>query len=160
MNAAMQRQRRVIGWYGDDFTGATDTLAAWAERGRRAMLFMGVPGPVQLAAAGPLDAIGIAGATRSMAPEAAAIELDAAGRFFAAQGVRDPSLQMLLDLRQRAACRQYRRRDADAAAAFSESAGADCRRATQSRPLLPVRNVVRRRPAPAARSTASTATRP
>lgn len=75
------------GWYGDDFTGATDTLAAWAERGRRAMLFMGVPGPRQLAAAGPLDAIGIAGATRSMPPEATAVALDAAGRFFAAHGV-------------------------------------------------------------------------
>ena len=76
-----------FGWYGDDFTGATDTLATWAERGRRAMLFMGVPKPEQLAAAGPLDAIGMAGATRSMTPEAAAAELDPAGRFFAAQGV-------------------------------------------------------------------------
>jgi 3-oxoisoapionate kinase len=85
MNATRRQPR--FGWYGDDFTGATDTLATWAERGRRAMLFMGVPEPAQLAAAGPLDAIGIAGATRSMTPEAAATELDAAGRFFAAQGV-------------------------------------------------------------------------
>ena len=85
MNAGQHRPR--FGWYGDDFTGATDTLATWAERGRRAMLFMGVPGPAQLAAAGPLDVIGIAGATRAMAPETAAAELDAAGRFFAAQGV-------------------------------------------------------------------------
>jgi uncharacterized protein YgbK (DUF1537 family) len=83
---SVQRATRY-GWYGDDFTGATDTLATWAERGRRAMLFMGVPGEKQLAAAGLLDAIGIAGATRAMAPEAAAIELDAAGSFFAAQGV-------------------------------------------------------------------------
>ena len=87
MNARSGQRAARYGWYGDDFTGATDTLAAWAERGRRAMLFMGVPGPAQLAAAGSLDAIGIAGATRSMAPEEAAIELDAAGRFFAAQGV-------------------------------------------------------------------------
>jgi uncharacterized protein YgbK (DUF1537 family) len=85
MNATRRQPR--FGWYGDDFTGATDTLATWAERGRRAMLFMGVPGPAQLAAAGPLDAIGIAGATRAMAPATAAAELDAAGRFFAAQGV-------------------------------------------------------------------------
>jgi uncharacterized protein YgbK (DUF1537 family) len=85
MNATRRQPR--FGWYGDDFTGATDTLATWAERGRRAMLFMGVPGPAQLAAAGPLDAIGIAGATRAMAPETAAAELDAAGLFFAAQGV-------------------------------------------------------------------------
>lgn len=87
MNARSGQRAARYGWYGDDFTGATDTLAAWAERGRRAMLFMGVPGPAQLAAAGSLDAIGIAGATRSMAPEEAAIELDAAGRFFAARGV-------------------------------------------------------------------------
>jgi 3-oxoisoapionate kinase len=87
MSAQVGQHTARYGWYGDDFTGATDTLATWAERGRRAMLFMGVPGPAQLAAAGPLDAIGIAGATRSMAPEAAAVELDAAGRFFAEQSV-------------------------------------------------------------------------
>jgi uncharacterized protein YgbK (DUF1537 family) len=51
------------------------------------MLFMGVPDLKQLAAAGPLDAIGIAGATRSITPEVATVELDAAGRFFAARGV-------------------------------------------------------------------------
>jgi uncharacterized protein YgbK (DUF1537 family) len=87
MSAPGGQRAARYGWYGDDFTGATDTLATWAERGRRAMLFMGVPGPEQIAAAGPLDVIGIAGATRSMTPEAAAIELDAAGRFFAARGV-------------------------------------------------------------------------
>lgn len=71
------------GWYGDDFTGATDTLATLAEAGQRALLFLRIPTPAQLAAAGPLDAIGIAGATRAMAPEAMAGELDEAGRFFA-----------------------------------------------------------------------------
>jgi uncharacterized protein YgbK (DUF1537 family) len=75
------------GWYGDDFTGATDTLATLAERGWHALLFLGLPTPGQLAAAGPLDAIGVAGATRTMAPPDMARELDAAGRFFAAAGV-------------------------------------------------------------------------
>lgn len=75
------------GWYGDDFTGATDTLATLAEQGLRAVLFLRPPHEKHLAAAGTLDAIGIAGATRAMAPAAAAAELDAAGRFFAAQGV-------------------------------------------------------------------------
>ncbi|GLK83071.1 four-carbon acid sugar kinase family protein [Ancylobacter defluvii] len=75
------------GWYGDDFTGATDTLATLAERGWRALLFLGLPTPEQLTAAGPLDAIGIAGATRTMAPSDMARELEAAGRFFAAAGV-------------------------------------------------------------------------
>lgn len=75
------------GWYGDDFTGATDTLAALAERDIRALLFLRIPSAEQLAAAGPLDAIGIAGATRSMGQGAMATELDAAGRFFAETGV-------------------------------------------------------------------------
>lgn len=80
--------RADYGWYGDDFTGATDTLATLAERGYRAMLFLDLPDAAQLKAAGPLDAIGIAGATRSMPPDRIASELDRAGRFFADQGVR------------------------------------------------------------------------
>ena len=84
----MQAERMPrYGWYGDDFTGATDTLATLAERGLRALLFLDIPTDAQLAAAGPLDAVGIAGATRTMPPAAMAAELDAAGRFFAAQGV-------------------------------------------------------------------------
>lgn len=78
----------LYGWYGDDFTGSTDTLATLAERGFRALLFLRQPNEAQLAAAGPLDAIGIAGASRAMAPEAIAAELTAIGRFFAGQGVR------------------------------------------------------------------------
>lgn len=77
----------AYGWFGDDFTGATDTLATLAERGLRALLFLGIPSPEQLAAAGPLDAVGIAGATRSMPTAEMAPVLDAAGRFFAALGV-------------------------------------------------------------------------
>ena len=76
------------GWYGDDFTGATDTLATLAERGYRAMLFLDIPDAAQLQAAGPLDAIGIAGATRSMPPDRIAGELDRAGRLFADRRVR------------------------------------------------------------------------
>ncbi|CAD5287819.1 conserved hypothetical protein [Bosea sp. 62] len=75
------------GWYGDDFTGATDTLAALAEAGQRALLFLRIPTPEQFASAGALDAVGIAGATRAMAPDAMAQELDGAGRFFAALGI-------------------------------------------------------------------------
>ena len=75
------------GWYGDDFTGATDTLATLAEAGQRALLFLRIPTPAQLASAGLLDAIGIAGATRAMAPDAMARELDEVGYFFAALGI-------------------------------------------------------------------------
>lgn len=75
------------GWYGDDFTGATDTLATLATAGQRAMLFLGVPEPHHLRQAGPLDAIGIAGAARSMDPAGMRRELDPVGRFLAALGV-------------------------------------------------------------------------
>ncbi len=80
----------LLGWYGDDFTGATDTLAALAHARLRALLFMGVPTMSQLVAVGPLDAIGIAGAARAMGPEAMQTELAPVGRFFA--GMRVPVL--------------------------------------------------------------------
>lgn len=83
----MTTARPSYGWYGDDFTGATDTLASLAERDIRALLFLRIPTEEQLTAAGPLDAIGIAGATRSMSPDAMATELASAGRFFAETGV-------------------------------------------------------------------------
>lgn len=72
----------LFGWYGDDFTGATDTLAVLAQAGLRSMLFMGVPSREALAAAGPLDTVGIAGAARAMAPAAMRAELTAVGGFF------------------------------------------------------------------------------
>ncbi len=75
------------GWYGDDFTGATDALASLAEAGQRALLFLRIPTPAQWLSAGPLDAIGLAGATRALAPAAMADELDKAGRFFAGLGI-------------------------------------------------------------------------
>jgi uncharacterized protein YgbK (DUF1537 family) len=80
----------LFGWYGDDFTGATDTLAVLAQAGLRSMLFMGVPSPEALAAAGPLDAVGIAGAARAMPPEAMQTEMSTVGRFF--QQVAPPVL--------------------------------------------------------------------
>lgn len=83
----MANEAPRYGWYGDDFTGATDTLATLAEAGQRALLFLRIPTPQQLASAGALDAVGIAGATRAMAPDAMARELDEAGRFFAGLGI-------------------------------------------------------------------------
>ena len=71
-----------FGWFGDDFTGATDTLAVLAQAGLRSMLFMGVPSAEALTAAGPLDAVGIAGAARAMPPDAMQAELAPVGRFF------------------------------------------------------------------------------
>lgn len=83
----MMRSGPRYGWYGDDFTGATDTLATLAEGGLRAMLFMRLPTQAQLDAAGPLDALGIAGATRTMAPDAIAGELSPVGSLMAEIGV-------------------------------------------------------------------------
>ena len=77
-----------LAWYGDDFTGATDTLATAAQAGLRSLLFLGVPNAAHLQAAGALDAIGIAGAARAMDPNAMAAELEPVGRFFA--GLRAP----------------------------------------------------------------------
>ena len=81
----------LLGWYGDDFTGATDTLAVLAQAGLRAMLFLGVPGDGEQVAAekalgGALQAVGIAGASRSMSPTEMRAELQPVGEFFAALG--------------------------------------------------------------------------
>ena len=64
-----------LSWYGDDFTGASDTLATLAAAGLRTLLFPRVPSPAELQRAGPLDALGIAGIARALAPEAMRAEL-------------------------------------------------------------------------------------
>jgi uncharacterized protein YgbK (DUF1537 family) len=69
-------------YYGDDFTGATDTLATLAQAGLRSMLFLGVPDTRTLAAAGPLDALGIAGVARSLPPAEMRAELAPVADFF------------------------------------------------------------------------------
>lgn len=84
----MPRTPPWYGWYGDDFTGATDTLATLARAGQRALLMLGIPDTGRLAALGELDALGIAGAARSMDPQAMRAELEPVGRFFAGLGVR------------------------------------------------------------------------
>ncbi|MBB5214631.1 four-carbon acid sugar kinase family protein [Parapusillimonas granuli] len=73
-------------FYGDDFTGATDTLATLASAGLKTVLFMGPPTPAQLACAGLLDCLGIAGASRSMGAAEQEAELEPVGRFFAGLG--------------------------------------------------------------------------
>jgi len=80
-------------WYGDDFTGAADTLATLASTGWRAMLFRSPPSLEDLANAatalgGALDAIGIAGIARSLAPGALADELEPVAECFLRSGCR------------------------------------------------------------------------
>lgn len=71
-------------WYGDDFTGAADTLATVAASGLRAALFLVPPTPLQRALVGPLDALGIAGTARGLSPAAMRDELAPVAAFFAA----------------------------------------------------------------------------
>ncbi len=75
-------------WFGDDFTGATDTLAHVALAGWRSLLFLGVPTPAQRLRAGPLDALGIAGAARAMAPADMVAALRPVGQYLAGTGAR------------------------------------------------------------------------
>ena len=75
-----------IAYYGDDFTGATDTLATAARAGLRSLLFLGLPTDAQLERAGTLDCLGIAGAARAMNPEEMRAELEPVGRLFARLG--------------------------------------------------------------------------
>ncbi|MGO1767684.1 hypothetical protein CAP48_06095 [Advenella sp. S44] len=76
-----------FGWYGDDFTGATDTLAVAARANLRSILFLDVPTDAQLARVGPLDAIGIAGTARGMDPQQMQDYLPQIGNFFRDQHV-------------------------------------------------------------------------
>jgi uncharacterized protein YgbK (DUF1537 family) len=75
-------------FYGDDFTGATDTLAHLARAGLRTMLFFAPPDAAPRSMLGQLDAVGVAGAARTMPPLAQRQELARVGAAFAALGVR------------------------------------------------------------------------
>ena len=57
-----------LAFYGDDFTGSTDALEVLAFAGMQCALFLRVPDAAMLREAGPLDAIGVAGASRAMSP--------------------------------------------------------------------------------------------
>ncbi|MBE2213658.1 MAG: four-carbon acid sugar kinase family protein, partial [Opitutaceae bacterium] len=59
-----------LAYFGDDFTGSTDALESLARAGLRTMLFLDVPTPERLAAFPGLEAVGVAGLTRALAPTA------------------------------------------------------------------------------------------
>ena len=75
----------LIGFYGDDLTGSTDTLSVLARAGLRVLMFLDVPDPAELADA---DAVGIAGASRTMTPAEMQATLPAGFAALAAAGVR------------------------------------------------------------------------
>ncbi|TXK46082.1 four-carbon acid sugar kinase family protein [Pontibacter qinzhouensis] len=58
----------LLAYYGDDFTGSTDALEFLSRAGVKTALFIQPPTPEQLARYEGLQAIGVAGMTRAMAP--------------------------------------------------------------------------------------------
>ncbi len=81
-------QRPAVVYYGDDFTGATDTLGTAARAGLSALLFLKTPDAARLDRAGPLDVLGIAGAARAMTPEEMRDELRPVATLFRSLGAR------------------------------------------------------------------------
>ncbi|WP_207492362.1 four-carbon acid sugar kinase family protein [Aridibaculum aurantiacum] len=68
----------LLAFYGDDFTGSTDALEFLSRAGMKAALFIEPPTVEQLAAYPGLNAIGVAGMTRSLPPHAMQRELQPA----------------------------------------------------------------------------------
>jgi len=64
----MTHNELLLAFYGDDFTGSTDALEFISRAGAKAILFMEPPGMEQLQRYPGLQAVGVAGMTRSMAP--------------------------------------------------------------------------------------------
>ncbi|MGG4032931.1 four-carbon acid sugar kinase family protein [Paenibacillus cisolokensis] len=65
-----RREGRLLCYYGDDFTGSTDALEALAASGVETALFLSPPSPELLAWRFPnVRCIGVAGVSRSLAPE-------------------------------------------------------------------------------------------
>ena len=77
-----------MAFYGDDFTGSTDALEFISQAGAQAMLFIQPPSATQLLQYPGLNAIGVAGATRSLSPEEMEEELLPAFRKLKAIGAK------------------------------------------------------------------------
>jgi uncharacterized protein YgbK (DUF1537 family) len=78
----------LLTFYGDDFTGSTDALEQLTLAGIRAMLFIEPPTTKQLAHFKNLQAVGVAGMTRSLTPDAMGRELRPALKKLKAIGAR------------------------------------------------------------------------
>lgn len=63
-----QTNNILLAFYGDDFTGSTDALEFLARAGAKTALFIEPPTPEQLKKYPGLNAYGVAGKTRAMAP--------------------------------------------------------------------------------------------
>ncbi len=69
------KRKLLVAYYGDDFTGSTDALEQLTLAGIRTALFIHPPTPAQLKKFPGLQAVGVAGGTRSLAPDAMEREL-------------------------------------------------------------------------------------
>ncbi|HEX4351064.1 MAG TPA: four-carbon acid sugar kinase family protein, partial [Verrucomicrobiae bacterium] len=78
--------RLLLTFYGDDFTGSTDALEQLMLAGIRTVLFIEPPTPAQLRTFPGLQAVGVAGMTRSMTSAAVEKELRPALRKLKALG--------------------------------------------------------------------------
>ena len=65
----------LLTFYGDDFTGSTDSLESAVRAGARAALFVDPPGPEILARHPGLQVVGVAGTSRSLPPARMEAEL-------------------------------------------------------------------------------------
>ncbi|QDV34724.1 four-carbon acid sugar kinase family protein [Tautonia plasticadhaerens] len=82
--------RPLLAYYGDDFTGSTDVMESLARSGLRTALFLRPPAPGDLAGRfGGLQAVGVAGTSRSMSPARMEAALPPA---FEALGRLNPSI--------------------------------------------------------------------
>lgn len=74
--------RLLLSYYGDDFTGSTDSMEALVSAGIRTILFLESPPEnlMQRNRFGPVQAIGVAGISRSLPPDQMASELSSVFR--------------------------------------------------------------------------------
>lgn len=66
--AGVEAAKLLLTYYGDDFTGSTDSLEALATAGIRTVLFLAPPTPERLADFEGVRAVGVAGVSRSKPP--------------------------------------------------------------------------------------------
>ena len=76
----LRMSKLLLTFYADDFTGATDALEQLTLAGIRTALFLAPPPRQPLKKFPKLEAIGVAGKTRSLAPDALERELKSALR--------------------------------------------------------------------------------
>jgi len=79
------KRELLLAYYGDDLTGSTDALEFLSRAGLRSALFLEPPAPGTLARYPGLQAVGVAGLTRSLAP--AAMEAELRPAFMALRGL-------------------------------------------------------------------------